>query len=998
MKLFTFLLLFTSLLVISNNSIVKAQEGSGKIQGTVTDATTGEALFGANVILEGTSYGAATDIDGVYHITGVPQGTYKVSFTYIGYKSYIVTEKVSGGKPLTLNVRLTLEAIEGQTVTVTAQKQGQIGAINQQLTSNTIQDVVAKDYIQEVPDLNAAESIGRLPGVSLERDGGEGNKIIIDGLAPKYNNIEVDGVQLNGTDLDRSAGLEIIQNDMLEGIVLSKSLTADMDADALGGTVNLTLKEADPGFHFGVNGSGAYDSYNQNTSNYKLSVSLGNRFFNNSLGIIGIFSTSKIDRSNDEFSAGYGDYQPKGEPNGFNTNWANVIQNTDERFRSEGDIVIDYATSFMHLKVDNELMQQMDENMQQANFYQISSSAFNPSYYTSKPIETIRTHALTDVFSFLTTELTVHASYSKTTLNNFEDFYQIWDQNLVNPPIGGSQLFLQQPTTLVNEFYNTTFPTTADLQYNYRETTQRKDETYTYKADWKIPYSLGNEISGNVKLGAFFNVKDRNNNYSEINDSFQGGKGEQEWVGMEGSGQFNDIIFNDKAGIPQQNGIPMINFALLNYKWGKLLGGIKEGYSLNFAAADAFFNRVNVFNPAFYYTDGTATYQNDYYNQEKKQAEYIMTELHIGQNLMILPGVRYEDFHSVYQSYFIQQENEATTGIKYIQPVSAVNGANHYFPSVNVKYNINSWSDIRAAYFKSCTRPDYNLLSPGATADEGDESITAENPFLQPAIDNNYDVIYSVHNNEIGLFSIDGFYKEISGLIEGISGYEAKLFNLVTNAPVSLSEQFAADANIYNNPVLFKNSNAVWDNGFDGGFNINNPNMAYVRGIELNWETNFWYLPGLWSNLVLDVNYTHIHSNTLYPYIIVGTKGIPPKPYATYATGEDALVDQPNDIFNIRFGWDYKGFSTRLTCEFQGQILTSPDPEFEITNYYQQSQFKMDWSAKQKLTNNLSVMADVSNLNNFIAQSNIHYLGNLYPTDETSYGILVDIGLRYDLQ
>jgi len=475
MKIFTVLLFIISLLVILNNSVAIAQEGSGRIQGRVTDAGTGEALFGSNVILEQTSYGAATDIDGEYHITNVPPGTYKVIFTYIGYKSYTAEAvKVSPGKTLVLNVRLTLEAIEGQTVVVTAQKQGQIGAINQQLTSNSIQDVVAKDYIQEVPDLNAAESIGRLPGVSLERDGGEGNKIIIDGLAPKYNTIEVDGVQLNGVDFDRSAGLEIVQNDMLEGIVLSKSLTPDMDADALGGVVNLTLKEAELGFKFNVFAQGAYDGYNDKTSNYKLAFGISNRFFDNSLGIIGNFSTSKVDRSNDEFSAGYNDYTPNGEPWGLFASSANVIQTIDERYRSEGDIVIDYETNFMRLKIDNELMQQTDENTQRNNaFIFYGQSEFDPNDYTSKPIETIRTHALSDVFSFLNTELTVNASYSRTNYANFEDYFWEQDLNLL-PEIANAELFNQQPSSVITQYFNLSSPKTADLEQNLGNYSQKR--------------------------------------------------------------------------------------------------------------------------------------------------------------------------------------------------------------------------------------------------------------------------------------------------------------------------------------------------------------------------------------------------------------------------------------------------------------------------------------------------------------------------------------------
>ena len=981
-----------------------AQGGSSKIRGRVADLSTGDPLPGANVILVGTSFGGSSDISGEYLITNVPPGTYSIQFSYIGYKSYKAENvKVLPDSTFVLDANLTPESLTGETVLITAQKQGQIGAINKQLASNSIQDIVAKDYIQEVPDLNAAESIGRLPGVSLERDGGEGNKVIIDGLAPQYNNIYVDGVQLNGTDLDRSAGLEIIQNEMLEGIVLSKSLTPDMDADALGGTVNLTLKEAETGFHVNAVAQGAYDNYNNNASNYKFSLGMSDRFYDNSLGIIGNFVTSKIDRSNDQFGAAYNSITPAGQPWSVQDNWGQVQQTLDERYRSEGDIVIDYETKFMKLKIDNMLSQQIDENTQRNNFFQMAGfSSFQSQIYNSKPITTIRSHSLSDVFSFLNTELTVDASYSRTTNSNNEDYYEFLDLNLL-PAIPPATLIGAQPADVISNSFNTAVPKTSDLQQNLLETTGRKDETYTYKADWKIPYSITKEISGNFKLGAFFSDKDRNSDYDQLDGEFLGGRGEQIWAEMEASGEFNDIVFNDTKGIniPQSNGVPTQNWEVLNYNWGKLLGGrFHMGYTENTSALDSFMKRSAAFTSNFYITDGIPTYQNSYANNEKKSAAYIMTELHLGENLMLLPGVRYEDFHSVYSSYFIQASNESVNGIQYIFPVSSVNGNNYWFPSVNSKYTINDWMDVRAAYFKSCTRPNYLDLSPGLVADNGDQNLIGYNPYLKPAIDDNFDVIYSFHSNEIGLFSIDGFYKQIAGLEYYLQGYQPQFYDEVINAPPSLIAELEAPRVLYNNSPLFKTKGQLFSGG--GGYNgypINNPNESYYRGVELNWETNFWYLPGLLSNLILDVNYTYISSTTLYPYLHVVTVVVPkPSSVATYETRQDRMLDQPTDMWNIRVGWDYKGFSTRVSFRYQGQALSSLDPTLQLQDTYSKAQFIVDWSAKQNLSKNLSIQADVSNLNQYIDESDIHLNNVLYPTSMASYGLLADIGLRYEIQ
>ena len=208
---FIFLFFFTSLYA----------QPVGRIEGKVTDNQVGEPLPSANVILQGTNYGAATDIKGHYFIAGVPVGDYQLTVRYIGYAEKTVPVSIRADRTTVQDIALEYKTVEGEEVTVTAQAQGQIGAINQQLRSNTIANVVAKDRIQEMPDVNAAESIGRLPGVSINRSGGEATKISIRGLSPKHNTVTVNGVRLPATGGDdRSVDLSLISSNVLDGIEL----------------------------------------------------------------------------------------------------------------------------------------------------------------------------------------------------------------------------------------------------------------------------------------------------------------------------------------------------------------------------------------------------------------------------------------------------------------------------------------------------------------------------------------------------------------------------------------------------------------------------------------------------------------------------------------------------------------------------------------------------------------------------------------------------------
>ncbi len=191
---------FASLIVLGvafTDAAVFAEHVS--VQGYVRDAKTGEPLLGATVMFVGTSMGAATDMKGKYIIPNVPPGNYTIKVIYIGYEEWKSAITVAG-ENFQQDFKLDPVGVMGTEVVVTAQAAGQNAAINQQLSSTQIVNVVSAAKIQELPDANAAESVGRLPGVFVLRSGGEGYEVAIRGLQPKYNEVTIDGIKMGASD------------------------------------------------------------------------------------------------------------------------------------------------------------------------------------------------------------------------------------------------------------------------------------------------------------------------------------------------------------------------------------------------------------------------------------------------------------------------------------------------------------------------------------------------------------------------------------------------------------------------------------------------------------------------------------------------------------------------------------------------------------------------------------------------------------------------------
>jgi hypothetical protein len=341
---------------------------SKKIAGKVTDSITNESLVGVSVYIKGTQNGTTTDVNGAYTLNNVSKGQILV-FSFIGFETQEI--KVGSGQTINVSFKNTAQQIEG--VVITVQVAGQKNAIQKQINSTTIKNVVAADRLQANPDANAVEAIGRLPGISVSRSGGEGNGLVIRGLESKYTAVTLNGVLMPSTGGGRETNISGISQYMMQGVEVYKSNTADMEANSVAGTVNITTMEAGPGFQTSVLAQMGYNNMNNYYGNYNFAGNVSNRFLNDKLGVIFTGSAERVNRSTQTLSAGLDNGSSAALDILLNSFSLNNIYST--KYRRSAMLALDYkVASSTKLKLYGMYINSKNESESQSKGYGVTGS------------------------------------------------------------------------------------------------------------------------------------------------------------------------------------------------------------------------------------------------------------------------------------------------------------------------------------------------------------------------------------------------------------------------------------------------------------------------------------------------------------------------------------------------------------------------------------------------------------------------------------------------
>ena len=246
-------LLFSAALLAASATAIQAHT----LDGIVKDNKTGEPLIGTVVrVKELPNVGTTTGLDGSFTLHELPdKGKYTLVVSFMAYKTKEIVVDVANDEKVDIPMDEDLKQLGEVVVTGRREYRSDRSAVETVKNAGNVLNVMSQQSIQLSPDVNVASVLQRVSGVTMERDAsGEASYAILRGMDKRYNYTLVNGVKIpSPDDKNRYIPLNIFPSDLMERLVVSKSLTADMEGDAAGGVVDMVMKDAPSCFQFQAN-------------------------------------------------------------------------------------------------------------------------------------------------------------------------------------------------------------------------------------------------------------------------------------------------------------------------------------------------------------------------------------------------------------------------------------------------------------------------------------------------------------------------------------------------------------------------------------------------------------------------------------------------------------------------------------------------------------------------------------------------------------------------
>jgi TonB-dependent receptor len=957
--------LITVTLVISTifcAAALVAQERTSTITGRVTDSTHA-LLQGARIQVQPTGQTAVSNSKGEFTISGLAGGQYNVTITYVGFAAFTSELNIPPGGSANVDAVLEVEAKNEEITVNGGREHGEVEALNRERTADNILQVLPAEVITSLPNTNIADAVGRLPSVSLERDEGEGKYVQIRGTEPRLSNVTVDGVHLPSPETVRNVKLDAIPSDLVDSVEVSKTLSANQDGDAIGGSVNLVTKSASDQPYLSILGMGGYTPIDSGRWQDQVSATAGDRFGKDKrLGVLfgGTFDWNE--RAIDDIEPGV-DFNSVDNPPGAFFAGPNAYDLRDywyDRSRYGFGGTVDYKLGEFSSIYARGLFSEFND-FGQDWIYSPAIGSFASATATtalsnpdgSSSFAQVTRKPEQRIFSMVTG---ARHDIGKTIINyelslgqaRFTGIFPsagfIVDPNSSDPLNGGAQYLVN----IVNPHTPHIIPLNVNI-FNpnlYVLDSLSQGDAHTFERDIIGSFSAIRQYSVGSHYGSFeIGAKVRDASKSEFN---------------------NEQFYNFDDTFPESSALG--TFTNPTYY---LQGYPKFGPTTDFNKILAYFHSTFVPNDPSnpiqldHRTTLRRNVGGDFNETERVYAGYVMNTLNFG-NVRLQAGVRIEGTSGSFlaNSLFFPKDFSDSNPDAVITPVPGSRDYIDVLPSVQAQFLVNPNTIIRAGYGMGIARPNFGDLPPKVIASDNvkvsNRTVSIGNPALNPEHAQNFDLEVEHYLKPFGVISGGVFYKYLTDPIFPVK-------TLLTSGP------FAG----------FKQSQTI-----NGGH-------AHIVGFEFTWQQHLSFLPWVLNGLGVRTNYSYTQSETTFP-LDLGR------------TDRPALLRQAPNNANFDLTYDKKGFSGRIgVTHNDANIFSYGNPNPDGSNgglkgpngdqfLYPHTQVDAQMSYWIPGGHGLQAIVSALNLNNEVFG---FYQGSgRYPVQREFYDRTVMFGMRWTLQ
>lgn len=721
-----------------------AQDAS--LVGKISD-NTGLPLPGATIRIG--DRGTVTNVQGQYTFSNLSAGTISLNISYMGFKDVETTLTLTSGTN-TFSTSLEPSVLVNNEVVILGDRMvGQAKALNQQRTNSNISNIVASDQIGRFPDANIGDALKRVTGITMQNDQGEARNIIIRGMAPQLNAVTLNGERIPSAEGDnRNVQMDLIPADMIQTIEVNKAVLPSMDADAIGGSVNLVTRRAPDALRISGTAASGLNLLSQRPI-WTGGLIIGDRILNDKLGVILSASYNDHVFGSDNVEAVWIDHDDAG----VTIDELDIREYRVQRIRRSASLAFDYEINPNHSLTlsgmynwrddwENRFrmrVSKLEDAFDDGSFTETSPGVYNISdarvqYQTkggigndrvqNRRLEDQRVYNLTasGKHLFQALQATWNVTYARASESRPHERYISFRE-------GGQAVTLDINNPRLPTAYLT--DRADNLGVGFHEIVEENQITYDEDVNGRLDFTLPYNDKGILKFGGRFRLKSkvRENNYSEYEP-------------------VQEADFADLGSVPNEdfseaNYLVGSQYQVGNFATPAFLGGLKLGDASVFESTDVLEEYI----------------PGNFNANENIYAGYVMADHQFTPELSVVAGIRYEFTDLTYTGNIYNIDDETVT------TDTRENQYGNFLPGVHIRYEAPGALVLRGAWTNTIARPNYFDLVPYAEFSPGDGELVRGNPDLVPTTSMNVDLMAEKYFKSVGLVSAGGFYKSIDNFV-----------------------------------------------------------------------------------------------------------------------------------------------------------------------------------------------------------------------------------------